>query len=86
MQEMSRVFGGMDVKGMFPSEETLVLNKNNILISKVLLMGKREDKKEDANLICEHIYDLALIGNKQLDAEAMSKFIERSNKLLEKLV
>lgn len=86
MQEMSRMFGGMDVKGMFPSEETLVLNKNNTLITKVLQMSRTGDKSEESNMICEHIYDLALIGNKQLDAEAMSKFIERSNKLLEKLV
>lgn len=86
MQELSRMYGGMDINNMFPSEETLVLNKNNKLINKVLEMSKSDEKKEDTNMICQHIYDLALIGNKQLDAEAMSRFIERSNKLLEKLV
>lgn len=86
MQEMSAMFGGMDVKNMFPNEETLVINKNSELINSLLEMNKDENKKEDVKLICEHIYDLALIGNKQLGAEEMAKFIERSNKILEKLV
>lgn len=86
MQEMSAMFGGMDVKSMFPNEETLIINKNSALISSLLSLSKKEEKKEDVTMICQHIYDLALIGNKQLDAESMSDFIERSNKILEKLV
>jgi molecular chaperone HtpG len=86
MQEMSAMFGGMDMKGMFPSEETLVLNRNSDLINSLTAISKDEDKKEDVKMICEHIYDLALIGNKQLEADAMGKFIERSNKILEKLL
>jgi molecular chaperone HtpG len=76
----------MDVKNMFPNEETLVLNRNSDLVNSLIEMNQDENKKETAKMICEHIYDLALIGNKQLDADAMSKFIERSNKILEKLV
>lgn len=86
MKEMSAMFGGMDVDSMFPKEETLVLNSNSDLIDSLITLTKNENKKEDVKMICEHIYDLALIGNKQLDAEGMSKFIERSNKLLEKLM
>lgn len=86
MQEMSVMFGGMDVRNMFPSEETLVINRNSQIIKSLADMSKDEDKKDDIKLICEHIYDLALIGNKQLSAEDMTKFIERSNKILEKLL
>jgi molecular chaperone HtpG len=86
MQEMSAMFGGMDVKSMFPNEETLVLNRNSDLINSLISLNQSEDKKETAKMICEHIYDLALIGNKQLDADSMAKFIERSNKILEKIV
>jgi molecular chaperone HtpG len=86
MQEMSAMFGGMDVKNMFPNEEILVLNRNSDLINSLISLNQEESKKETAKMICEHIYDLALIGNKQLDADAMAKFIERSNKILEKLV
>jgi molecular chaperone HtpG len=85
MSEMSSMFGGMDMKDMFPSEQTLVINKNNILIKKLIELDKMEDKKEDVNLICQHIYDLAMISHKQLDAEAMSRFISRSNEILAKI-
>lgn len=85
MSEMSSMFGSMDMKDMFPSEQTLVINKNNILIKKLVELDKIEDKKEDVNLICQHIYDLAMISHKQLDAEAMSRFISRSNEILAKI-
>ncbi len=83
MQEMSKMFGGgMDMRNMFPEEQTLVLNNNNKLINKVVKMAEDEAKKEEVKMICEHVYDLAMLSHKQLDAEAMSKFIARSNKIL----
>lgn len=85
MQEMSRIYGGMDMAAMFPSEQTLVLNRNNKLIKSLIELKDREDRKEDVKLICQHAFDLAMMSNKQLEPEAMTKFIERSNLLLEKL-
>jgi molecular chaperone HtpG len=83
MQEMSKQYGMMGMApGMMPSDETLVLNLNNKLIKNVLELEGKEDKEEDVNMICHHIYDLALISHKQLEPEAMTKFIERSQKLL----
>lgn len=87
MQEMSRMYGmgGADMSGMFPNEQTLVLNSNNSLIQAVVKLAGNEARKEDASLICQQVYDLAMMSHKQLDPEAMTKFIERSNVLLEKL-
>jgi molecular chaperone HtpG len=87
MQEMSRMYGmgGMDMRGMFPDEQTLVLNSNNALIKAVVKLAGNEAKKDDANLICQQVYDLAMMSHKQLEPEAMTKFIERSNALLGKL-
>ena len=87
MQEMSRMYGmnGMNMGGMFPDEQTLVLNSNNSLIKSVVKMAGHEGKKDDAKLICEHVYDLAMMSHKQLEPDAMTKFIERSNLLLGKL-
>lgn len=87
MQEMSRMYGmnGMDMRGMFPDEQTLVLNSRNSLIQAVVKLAGSEDKKDDVTLICQHVYDLAMMSHKQLDPEAMTKFIERSNLLLGKL-
>ena len=42
-------------------------------------------KEEETKLICEQVYDLARMGQKPLTSEEMSKFIERSNLVLEML-
>jgi len=88
MKEFSRMYGmnNMDTANLFPEEQTLVLNSSNSLIQSVAKMAADESKKEDVNLICRHVYDLAMMSNKQLDRDAMTGFIERSNLLLEKLV
>ena len=82
MQEMSRMFGGMDMNAMFPKELTLVLNTRNNLIQALLKLKDEESRKDDAKMICEQVYDLAMMSHKQLEPEAMNKFIERSNLIL----
>ncbi|HEX9059602.1 MAG TPA: molecular chaperone HtpG, partial [Clostridia bacterium] len=84
MQEMSKMFGGMDMS-MFPKDETLIINTTNSLIKKLYSLHGSEDKKEDIELICQHVYDMALMSQRQLEADAMTRFLERSNKILEKL-
>ena len=37
------------------------------------------------SLICNHVYELALLSQKQLPVEKMQSFLERSNKILELL-
>jgi molecular chaperone HtpG len=83
MQEMSAMYG-MDASS-FPSDETLVLNSENNVVK--LLLGLKDDdsKKEETKLICEQIYTLATMSNKALDADEMTAFIARSNKILEML-
>ena len=82
MQEMYKAYGQQmaAMAGMFKDEYTLVLNSENDLIKKLPDMGE-EDKK----LVSEHIYDLAMLCNKPLDNEQMTRFIERSNILLGKI-
>lgn len=86
MQEMSAMFGGMDVSTMFPKEQTLVLNSSNSLIKAMIGMKDNEQKKEDLKLISEHVIDLAKMSHEPLEAEAMTNFIERSNQILMKLI
>ena len=82
MQEMYKAYGQQmaGMADMFHDEFTLVLNSNNSLIKKIDTLND-----EDANLVIDHIYDLAKISHSPLPTEQMTKFIERSNKLLEKL-
>lgn len=66
-------------------EETLILNGNNKLIKTLETLKNISGKEEETKLICEQVYDLALMGQKPLSSEQMTAFIERSNILLEKL-
>jgi molecular chaperone HtpG len=75
-QSYGQQFAGMSE--MFKDEYTLVLNKNNPLIKKLPSMDE-ENKK----LVCEQIYDMAMLCNKPLTSEQMTRFIERSNKILQ---
>lgn len=82
MQEMYRAYGQQmaGMADMFKDEFTLVLNSNNALIKKVDALND-----EDAGLVIDHIYDLAKLSHSPLGAEQMTRFVERSNKLLERL-
>ena len=84
MAEMSKMYArsGMGAMGMFKEEETLVVNNTNPLVKKLVGISKDESKKDEVNLVCEHIFDLAKIANKELDADEMDNFIKRNNKIL----
>ena len=82
MQDMMKMYGmggGMDA---FKPEVTLVLNANNDLVKFVF------ENPNDANtdIICEQLYDLAMIAHAPLAPEAMTKFMERSNKIMGLLI
>lgn len=80
MQDMMKMYAmpGMDM-GMFGKDgETLILNANHPLVQYVLDNKERENVK----MICEQLYDLALLQNAPLEPEAMTKFIARSNDIM----
>lgn len=80
MEQFAKMYGNaMMGMGNFPKEETLLLNANNPLVIMLSQMDKEEEK---AQLISEHLYDLAVLSTRQLSPDAMKKFIERSTKLL----
>lgn len=82
MQEMMEMYG-MNFGGPIPeAQEQLVLNQNNPLIQ---LLSEKIDDEETSKLLCQQVYDLALLSHKPLEADAMTAFIERSNKVLEML-
>ncbi len=81
MQEMSAMYG-MDNR-TFPSDETLVLNANNNVVK--LLLDMKDERKDEAEMICRQVYDLAVMSHKPLSQEEMTEFISRSNKIMELL-
>ena len=86
-REMSRSFGGgMDMSSMFPNEETLVLNLRNPLIKRLMELDADSSREADVSFAARHIHDLAMLGHKPLDGQAMTEFLERSNELLARIL
>ena len=89
MQEMAAL---MQEKTMaFPEDHVLMINTAHPLIQNLLDLNKTtiiqsgDDSNSMVNLMCNHIYDLALMSQKGFDAEGMKAFVERSNKVLTNL-
>ncbi|MBQ8592611.1 MAG: molecular chaperone HtpG [Lachnospiraceae bacterium] len=81
MQDMMKMYGmgGMDANMFGGMEgETLVLNANHPLVQYVLEHGEDDNVK----IMCEQLYDLALLQHAPLAPEAMTKFVARSNEIM----
>lgn len=86
MMEMQSRFAGMNFGMELKEEKTLVINKSNPLVKKLVSLKDNEDKKEEIDVICNQIVDLALLANKELNAEELDLFIKRSNSLMSKVI
>ncbi len=80
MQDMMRMYNmsGMDMGDLGGNGETLVLNANNKLVQFILT----NENADQTPMICEQLYDLALLSHKPLEPEAMTKFVQRSNEIM----
>jgi molecular chaperone HtpG len=92
MQEMSALLQQTNVA--FPEDHILLINTAHPLMQNLLSLdrgailtasGQPSEASDLANLICNHVYDLALMAQKSFDANSMKAFLERSNKLLTRL-
>lgn len=79
MQDMMKMYNmyGMD-PGMFGGNETLVLNEKHPLVQYIL----NNQEAENVCIICEQLYDLAMLSHKPLSPEEMTKFVQRSNEIM----
>ena len=82
MQDMMKMYamngmGGMDMS-MFAADQTLTLNANNELVKYIF----EHKDSENVPMFCEQLYDLAVLSNHPLSVDEMTKFVERSNKIM----
>ena len=82
MQDMMKMYamngmGGMDMN-MFAADQTLTLNANNELVKYIF----EHKDSENVSMFCEQLYDLAVLSNHPLSVDEMTKFVERSNKIM----
>lgn len=91
MQEMNALLTQQMVQ--FPEEHTLLVNTAHPLVQNLLHRSQgsiiqadgQSSSGELVNLMCQHIYDLALLAQKGFDADSMKSFVERSNQVLTRL-
>ncbi len=77
----------------FPEDHILLVNTAHPLIQhlanlsqgSIIQGGGQSPTDVLVNMICQHVYDLALMSQKGFDAEGMKAFVERSNEVLTKL-
>ena len=82
MQDMMKMYamngmGGMDMN-MFAADQTLTLNANNELVKYIF----EHKDSENVPMFSEQLYDLAVLSNHPLSVDEMTKFVERSNKIM----
>ena len=86
MQDMMKMYSmpGMDA-GMFGADgegETLILNANHPLVK--YLMENKEG--ENTTMIAEQLYDLAKLQQAPLSPDEMTRFVARSNSIMEMVI
>ncbi len=91
LQEMNALM--QQQAAQFPEDHILLVNTAHPLIQNlvnlsqgtILQADSQSPSGELANLICHHVYDLALMAQKGFDPEGMKSFVERSNQVLTRL-
>ncbi len=80
MQDMMKMYSmpGMDMGAYGGEGETLILNANHPLVQYVT----EHEEGENTKMICEQLYDLAKLQQAPLSAEAMTRFVARSNDIM----
>ena len=76
MKDMYRVYGQ---EMAMPDAYTLVLNRRSATVQ---ALAERDPEDEMTALLCQQIYDLARMSAKPLEAEEITAFIQRSQKLV----
>ncbi|MCR4851583.1 MAG: molecular chaperone HtpG [Lachnospiraceae bacterium] len=80
MQDMMKMYSmpGMGMNDFGKEGITLILNANHPLVNYIT----EHTDGDNVRMICEQLYDLALLQHAPLEPEAMEKFVARSNDIM----
>jgi len=82
LKEMTRMMG-KDAGNLF-KEHTLLVNSSSPVVKNLLKM-ESAGRTDDAKMLVEQVYDLAMLTHQAFGKERMEAFLERSNRILEVL-
>jgi molecular chaperone HtpG len=93
MQEMRKQFEKMqgsseekvDIDNLFPLQQTLIINQDQPLISRIAALSEIPGREEQTSLLARQVYDLARLGHGSLAADDLAAFLKRSATLLEQI-
>ncbi len=91
LQEMTAMM--QQTAMQFPEDHVLMINLSHPLIENIYQLSQgsiiqadgKSSNQETIDMMCQHVYDLALMAQKAFDAEGMKAFVERSNQVLTRL-
>ncbi|QCS50415.1 molecular chaperone HtpG [Picosynechococcus sp. PCC 11901] len=91
LQEMTAMMQQTTMQ--FPEDHVLMINLSHPLIENIYQLSQgsiiqadgKASNQETIDMMCQHVYDLALMAQKAFDAEGMKAFVERSNQVLTRL-
>lgn len=91
LREMNAMMQQQNIE--FPDEHVLLVNTSHPLIQNLANLNQGSIIQGDGssptqqlvNMVCQHVYDLALMSQKGFDADGMKSFVLRSNEVLTKL-
>ena len=81
MRNFFKMYGDKAAMEISDEEQVLTLNARHPLVEYLLSAENRENEK----LIAEQMYDLARMQNAPLESDAMTRFVERSNQIMQML-
>ncbi len=78
MEEMQKLYGGMNIPDMPKPEETFVINANSPLVKKISEIT--DEKIRD--LVCLNVIDMAKLSHNTLNGQQRDAFIERNAEIM----
>ncbi len=82
MEEMQKLYGGMNFPNMPKPEETLVINSGNALVQKAAEISDPELK----DLVVSSVVDMAKLSHNTLSGDEKNAFLEKEEKILSMLI
>lgn len=82
MEEMQKLYGGMNFPNMPKPEETLVVNSGNALVQKAAEISDPELK----DLVVSSVVDMAKLSHNTLSGDEKNAFLEKEEKILSMLI
>lgn len=82
MEEMQKMYGGMNIPNLPKPEETFVVNSASSLVSKLLTVSDENIR----DLVCRNIIDMAKLSHNTLNGDERNAFIARNAEIMNMII